>query len=72
MDARFLEYHTQHRPTDLQNEMRAIRLGELARGQHSGRLMRVLRLLFRRASPVVIPAHPPSVSTQRTTAKMAR
>ena len=72
MDAHFLEYHAKHRHIDLQNEMRAIRLGELARGQRSGRLMRVLRVLFRRASPVVIPAQPPSVSAQHAAAKMAR
>ncbi len=71
MDAHFLEYHTRHRNDDLRAEMRAIRLGELARGQRTGRLMRLVRVLFHRPAPAAA-TEQPSVSAQRATVKMAR
>ena len=72
MDAHFMEYHANHRRDDIQREMRAIRIGELARGQRTGRLMRLIRVLFHRANTLAAPTEEPSVSAQRATVKMAR
>jgi|GEM_PF-4469812 len=71
MDAHFLEYHTTLRHNELQREMRAIRLGELARGQRTGRLMRVLRVIFASRPRLSAPAQP-KLNSRRAPAKLAR
>jgi hypothetical protein len=69
MDTHFIEHHMNHRREEMQRQLRAIRLEREATSQRSGRLMRLVRILFSRRG--TSNPRPASTTLPRRTPKLA-